>query len=147
MAYWYCCYYRIIGASNSPLEKVSFIVPTDGFTGLKQYYIKIVPTYYQDQASLFSAYYYTNQNTVTDRFRPLMVADPKTGVLTQQMSVLPGIFFVYDLQPFMIYTTKSSMPLTHLLTRLLAIVGGLFSVLGVLDSFLFRVQKIWYKNK
>ena len=49
-------------------------------TGLKQYYIKIVPTYYQDQASLFSAYYYTNQYIYTDRFRPLMTADPRTGM-------------------------------------------------------------------
>ena len=76
-----------------------------------------------------------------------MVADPQTGILTQQMSVLPGIFFVYDLQPYMMYTTKTSMPLTHLLTRLLAIVGGSFSVLGMMDSLLFRIQKMWFKNK
>jgi hypothetical protein len=123
------------------------MIPPDGSTGLKQYFIKVVPTHYQDQTGLFHSYMLTNQFTFTERFRPLMLPDPHTGVLTQQMAVLPGIFFVYDLQPFMIHTTKSTMPMTHLITRLLAIVGGVFSVLGMADSLVYRIQKLLNKKK
>ena len=87
----------------------------------------------------------SNQYSYTERFRPLMLPDPHTGTLTQQMAVLPGIFFVYDLQPFMIHSTKTSMPFTHLITRLLAIVGGVYSVCGMTDSLIFRIQKFFKK--
>lgn len=43
-------------------------------------------------------------------------------------AVLPGIFFVYDLAPFMVEISMESYPLTHLFTRLCAIVGGIFTV-------------------
>jgi hypothetical protein len=52
--------------------------------------------------------------------------------------VIPGIFFVYDLSPFMLQVSTAQIPLSHLITRLLAVVGGVFCVLGLLDS-------LWYK--
>ena len=133
------------GQSPNPLEKKTFIIPTDGSTGLKQYFIKVVPAYYQDQTTFFTVHMESNQYSYTERFRPLMLPDPHTGTLTQQMAVLPGIFFVYDLQPFMIHSTKTSMPFTHLITRLLAIVGGVYSVCGMTDSLIFRIQKFFKK--
>ena len=54
------------------------------------------------------------------------------------------MFFVYDIAPFLIEIQHSRAPFSHLLTRLCAIVGGVFSLMGVLDSILFRVQK--YRN-
>lgn len=57
-------------------------------------------------------------------------------------AILPGIFFVYDLSPFMIEASRTRMPLLHFCTKLCAIVGGVFTVLGVLDSILFRLQKM-----
>ena len=56
--------------------------------------------------------------------------------------MLPGIFFVYELSPFMIEASRIRMPILHLVTKLCAIVGGVFTVLGVLDSILFRLQKL-----
>lgn len=56
--------------------------------------------------------------------------------------VLPGIFFVYDVSPFMIQVTRRKMPLTHFLTKILAIVGGTFTTLGVLDGLVFSLAKI-----
>ena len=41
----------------------------------------------------------------------------------------------------MIEANRSSMPLLHFFTKLCAIVGGVFTVLGVLDSFFFRISK------
>lgn len=56
--------------------------------------------------------------------------------------VLPGMFFVYDVAPFLVEIKRVTVPLSHLLTRLCAIVGGVFSVMGVLDAVCFRLQKM-----
>jgi hypothetical protein len=69
------------------------------------------------------------------------------SILQQQTAVLPGIFFVYDLSPFMVEVKRTTMPLTHLATKLLAIVGGVFTILGVVDSIVYSVQKMAIKNK
>lgn len=133
-------------APKNPLQHVSFIIPTNGSTGLKQYFFKIVPTTFQYANTPWKRYIDSCRYTYTERFRPLMLPDPHTGVLTQQTAVLPGIFFIYDLQPFVIYTTLTRMPLTHLFTRLLAIVGGVYSVLGMADSLVYRIQKLLNKK-
>lgn len=53
-----------------------------------------------------------------------------------------GIFFVYELSPFMIEASKIRMPFLHFVTKICAIVGGVFTVLGVIDSIIFRLQKL-----
>ena len=55
---------------------------------------------------------------------------------------MPGIFFVYELSPFMIEASRNRIPILHFVTKLCAIVGGVFTVLGVLDSILFHLQKM-----
>lgn len=130
----------------NPLDKLTKIIPTDGATGLQQYFIKVIPTIYTNE---FGHKFYTNQYTVTDRFRPLTL--PKvdgTGHLEKgSEAILPGIFFIYELSPFMIEADRSSMPLLHFFTKLCAIVGGVFTVLGVLDSVLFRLGKYASRKK
>jgi endoplasmic reticulum-Golgi intermediate compartment protein 3 len=63
------------------------------------------------------------------------------------MAVLPGIFFVYDLSPFMVNVKKERIPVMHLFTKLLAIVGGVFTVLGIVDSIVFKAQRVLNKKK
>ena len=62
------------------------------------------------------------------------------------MAVLPGIFFVYDMSPFMVEVHRSHMPLLHFITKLLAIIGGIFTLLGVADSTIYKIQKIFRKK-
>jgi hypothetical protein len=48
----------------------------------------------------------------------------------------------------MIEAPHIRMPILHFATKLCAIVGGVFTVLGVVDSLFFRFLKIaTYKNK
>ena len=91
---------------------------------------------------------------MTERFRPLMLPDaskppsgaapgvppPATRQKTQQ-AVLPGIFFIYDLSPFLIEVQKTSTPFLHFFTKACAIVGGVISLSGVVDSAWYRYQK------
>mmetsp|Transcript_23773 Transcript_23773/g.67209 ORF Transcript_23773/g.67209 Transcript_23773/m.67209 type:complete len:560 (+) Transcript_23773:358-2037(+) len=51
-----------------------------------------------------------------------------------QNSVLPGVFFIYEIYPFSVEISKSYVPLTHLLVRLMATIGGVFTVMRWLDS-------------
>jgi hypothetical protein len=37
-------------------------------------------------------------------------------------------------------------PLSHLFTKLCAIIGGVFALVGVIDSLWFRLFKIFKKN-
>ena len=114
---------------------VRYVNESTGGTGLFQYFIKIVPTEYLDKSG--EASFVTNQYTFTEKFRPVDMNDYKRGGHTGHAPVIPGIFFVYDLSPFLVQVSSAQIPLSHLITRLLAIVGGVFCVLGILDS-------LWY---
>lgn len=100
----------------------------------------------------------TNRYFFTERFRPLMTdiieeehhdmgekdghagahVGGGTGAGTHaaqehhkvQNSLLPGVFFVYEIYPFAVEVTRQSVPFTHLLIRIMATVGGTFTVMG-----------------
>jgi hypothetical protein len=95
----------------------------------------------------------TNRYFFTERFRPLMTEfledhhlekddSSKAGVHAGaggshgnqdhhkiQNAVLPGVFFIYEIYPFAMEVSKNSVPFTHLLIRLMATVGGVFTVM------------------
>jgi hypothetical protein len=48
--------------------------------------------------------------------------------------VLPGVFFMYEIYPFAIEISRNSVPLTHLLIRITAMVGGVFTIVRWIDS-------------
>jgi endoplasmic reticulum-Golgi intermediate compartment protein 3 len=56
-------------------------------------------------------------------------------------SVLPGVFFIYEIYPFEVEVSTTSVPLTHLLIRLMATVGGVFTIMRWADSFLFTRER------
>lgn len=123
---------------SDPLDKIVKIIKSDGHTGLFQYFIRIIPTIYSDENG---RKIYTNQYTFTDRFRPLILPTNDFKAPVQSETVLPGIFFVYELSPFMIEASRTRIPLLHLLTKLCAIVGGVFTVMGVIDSIVFKLSR------
>jgi hypothetical protein len=104
----------------------------------------------------------TNRYFFTERFRPLMTElldethmdkedsrkahAPAGGVgghhdkdhHTVQNSVLPGIFFIYEIYPFAVEISRNSVPFTHLVIRLMATIGGVFTLVKWADSFLYE---------
>eukprot|EP00797_Seminavis_robusta_P019663 Sro2995_g341810.2 (353) ;mRNA; r:8108-9228 len=144
--------------NGSPLNGVSKIVKEEhGTTGLFQYFIKVVPTNYVGMPV-----FETNRYFFTERFRPLMgeeeVSDEKQEENENdkrrvanaghggghsnkdhhkiQNSVLPGVFFIYEIYPFAVEISQNSVPFTHLLIRLMASVGGIFTIVKLADAFL-----------
>jgi hypothetical protein len=104
----------------------------------------------------------TNRYFVTERFLPLMTEllednhrteeDPRRAAVhaghagghdnhahhMKQNAVLPGVFFIYEIYPFAVEIRKNSVPFTHLLIRLMATIGGVFTVARWADSWLYE---------
>ena len=111
---------------HNPLDGVEMGINKPG---MQQYYIKVVPTkYIQSSGEVID----THQYSVTEHFK---------GAQTTGRS-LPGVFFIYDLSPIMIEVRENSKSFTHFLVELCAIVGGVFTVAGMVDGVVYSGQKI-----
>ena len=75
----------------------------------------------------------TNQFSVTYHYREL---DQSAG------RGLPGVFVFYDLSPIMANTKETRRPLSKFLTGVCAIVGGIFTVSGILDKVVYRGTEV-----
>eukprot|EP00522_Entomoneis_paludosa_P010422 CAMPEP_0172446590 /NCGR_PEP_ID=MMETSP1065-20121228/6150_1 /TAXON_ID=265537 /ORGANISM="Amphiprora paludosa, Strain CCMP125" /LENGTH=290 /DNA_ID=CAMNT_0013197743 /DNA_START=162 /DNA_END=1034 /DNA_ORIENTATION=+ len=51
-------------------------------------------------------------------------------------SVLPGVFFIYEIYPFCVEVRPNVVPLTHLLIRLMATIGGVLTIVQFVDGLL-----------
>lgn len=92
---------------------------------MHQYFVKVVPTVYQYMSGRQVS---TNQYSVTEHKRQL--GPGKHG--------LPGVFFMYDFSPIMIKISEKEKGLGHFLVGICAIIGGVFTVMGMIDSVLFH---------
>mmetsp|Transcript_13445 Transcript_13445/g.14876 ORF Transcript_13445/g.14876 Transcript_13445/m.14876 type:complete len:385 (+) Transcript_13445:75-1229(+) len=119
----------------NPLDSVKKIWDEPKMAPMYQYFIKVVPTTYEH---LNSETIYTNQFSVTEHVRKLE-KNSNQG--------LPGVFFMYDLSPIMVTFTESRKSFAHFLTGVCAIVGGVFTVAGILDSFIYHGLKSLAKKQ
>ncbi|MBA0596048.1 hypothetical protein Gorai_012891, partial [Gossypium raimondii] len=98
-------------------------------SGMYQYFLKVVPTVYTDVSGHTIQ---SNQFSVTEHFK---------GAEVGRLQSLPGVFFFYDLSPIKVTFTEQHVSFLHFLTNVCAIVGGVFTVSGILDSFIYHGQK------
>ncbi len=126
---------HVIHSLSFGVHYPSRVNPLDGATavlrngsGVFQYFAKVVPTtyVYADGKMIESCQY-----SVTDQFKS--AHDPSKGF------VLPGVFIIYDISPIMVKFTEKRPTFTYFLTSLCAIVGGVFTVAGIVDSVLYQV--------
>lgn len=108
----------------NPLDGAQRIQMTP--TGMYQYFIKVVPTMYKD---IRGYKIQTNQFSVTEHFRPVEVGMSRN---------LPGVFFFYDLSPIKVNFDQTKTSFLHFLTNVCAIVGGVFTVSGIIDAFVYH---------
>jgi len=96
---------------------------------MHQYYINIVPTTYQD---LSGNEFYVHQFTVNSN--------------ELQTSMLPAIFFRYDLSPVTVKYTHHKETFFRFLVQICAIIGGIFTIAGIIDAIVHKsVVKIMKK--
>ncbi|KAE8669119.1 Endoplasmic reticulum vesicle transporter protein isoform 2 [Hibiscus syriacus] len=111
----------------NPLDSVQWTQEQP--SGMFQYFIKVVPTVYTDVSGHTIQ---SNQFSVTEHFK---------GTEIGRLQSLPGVFFFYDLSPIKVTFTEKHVSFLHFLTNVCAIVGGVFTVSGILDSFVYHGQK------
>lgn len=114
-----------------PLDGTSKIV--DKNHSFFKYFIKVVPTVYRkgNRKPI-----HTNQISVTQNRVDFNAHDT--------VSVIPGVFFVYDLNPIQIEYQDNHMSFAHFIVNLCAVIGGIFTVNGYIGKFieyLFGVVK------
>jgi hypothetical protein len=93
-----------------------------------QYFIKVVPSAVQ---YLNSTELSTNQYSVTQYEK----------AQTDGSRSMPGVFFNYDISPMKVIYTESKKSFSSFLTGVCAIVGGIFTVAGLLDTFIYSAER------
>ncbi|GAB2211740.1 hypothetical protein Droror1_Dr00025074 [Drosera rotundifolia] len=92
-----------------------------------QYFVKIVPTVYTNVRGYTI---YSDQFSVTEHFRS-----------SQSGHYVPGVFFFYDISPIKVTFTEKHMSFLYFITNVCAIVGGIFTVSGIVDFAIYHGQK------
>jgi len=125
-------------------EFPGIVNPLDGVTkasekekdgaGMYQYFIKIVPTVYEP---LSGNVLNTNQFSVTEHFKPLS---------RESSQGLPGVFFMYELSPIMVQFKEQQKSFAHFITGVCAIIGGVFTVASIIDSFIYQGMRTLKKK-
>uniref|UniRef100_A0A7N9AP24 Endoplasmic reticulum-Golgi intermediate compartment protein n=1 Tax=Mastacembelus armatus TaxID=205130 RepID=A0A7N9AP24_9TELE len=117
----------------NPLDGTDITAPQASM--MYQYFVKIVPTIY---VKTDGEVVKTNQFSVT---RHEKVAN---GLIGDQG--LPGVFVLYELSPMMVKFTEKHRSFTHFLTGVCAIVGGVFTVAGLIDSLIYHSARVIQKK-
>jgi len=143
----------------------------NGGTGLFQYFIKVVPTVFKDRNGKIlgetNRYFFTEryrplmtEDLLDDEHFELAEGEDDDQIAGtpagghhhkdshskqdhhhHMNSILPGVFFVYEIYPFAVEVTQKSVPLSHLLIRVSALVGGVITIVGWIDGYFFARSK------
>ncbi|KAI8364804.1 endoplasmic reticulum vesicle transporter-domain-containing protein [Radiomyces spectabilis] len=98
-----------------------------------QYFLKIVSTKLQP---IEGSPIYTNQYSFTQNER----------TLAPEVAGLPGVFFNMDISPMLIIYQEVQSTFTSFLTGALAIIGGIFTVAGLIDRVMYRAERTFRKK-
>lgn len=108
--------------------------PTTNVLNSHDYVLKVVPSLVEDIQGnrLLNPYQYT-------------YAHREYMQLGHGHSVMPAIWFRYDLSPITVKYIEKQRPFYSFLTTVCAIVGGTFTVAGIIDSMLFTAASVFKK--
>lgn len=67
--------------------------------------------------------------------------NPETHELPNYSLLLLGVFFNYEISPMLVVYTEYKKAFAHFLTDVCAIVGGIFTVAGMVDGFIYTAEK------
>lgn len=111
----------------NPLDGVAK-TSSEATSAVYSYYIKVVPTTYtRDDGTVIK----TNQYSVTEHSK----------LATAGGQVLPGVFFIFELSPLTVQLSESSRSFAEFVTSLMAIVGGVFTVAGLVDAGVYHTSR------
>ncbi|ORY07332.1 endoplasmic reticulum-golgi intermediate compartment protein 3-like protein [Basidiobolus meristosporus CBS 931.73] len=112
----------------NPLDDVRQSAPEGNYQF--QYFLKVVGTQFR---YINGVTVYSNQYSVTEHER--------TTGRPEQSAGLPGVFFNYEISPMLIVYTESRHSFTHFLANGCIIIGGIYTVAGLIDAFIYRAER------
>ncbi|KPM11477.1 endoplasmic reticulum-Golgi intermediate compartment protein 1-like protein [Sarcoptes scabiei] len=123
---------RKLNENGDPIE----LPQKDNSHGLAtfQYYVKIIPTIYEN---LRDEKIETNQFAVT-RYKKEFGSTFEAITDSQ----LPGVFFIYEFGPMLVKYSERWRSTLHFLTSVCAITGGILTVAGIIDSFIYHSHRV-----
>lgn len=103
--------------------------PSTHYGVTREHYVKVVHTAYQKLGSSMpvSTYQYTNTDT-------------------EYVEHPPSAKFSFDLSPLMVVVKQHRQPLSTFITSVCAIIGGVFTVIGLVDSVLYHSLNVLKKK-
>lgn len=120
-----------VKGSFNPLEDVDRTAAQAIAT--HNYIVKVVPSVYQDtKGNIRYPYQYTYSYREVIQYG-------------HGGRVMPAIWFRYELSPITVRYIEKNKPFYTFLTTVCAIVGGTFTVAGIIDSFIFTAAEIFKK--
>ena len=117
-----------------PLNNVQHVIEQEG-GGVFTYNLKIIPVEY---ISPFGYYTYSHTYSYQYKYRHIPIVAPGQ----RMQAALPGIFFVYKINPYMLQINERRPSFIQFVVNLSAIAGGVFAIIGLLDSITFNVQML-----
>lgn len=123
---------RELSRIKRSFSKQGILTPLDGTHKTKQshmqhigvthyYYISIVPTSFLDLSNKVGSVYQFVANS--------------NDLQTQHM---PAMYFRYDISPVTVQFAQSRETFSHFLVSVCAIIGGVFTVAGIIDSIVHK---------
>eukprot|EP01084_Bolivina_argentea_P003305 6206_1 len=117
-----------------PLNTMSHTIEKEG-GGVFTYNLKIIPVEY-----LSAMGYKTYSNTYSYSYKYRHIPPTQPGQRMQ--AALPGIFFVYKINPYMLQISKERESFVSFIVNLCAIAGGIFAISGFLDAVTFNISML-----
>lgn len=123
----------LVPTITNPLDDTFNMVQPPATSAHFQYFIKIVPTIYTDSHNTST---HTAQYSVTTQTHQITPFDLGRADARR----VPGVFFIYDLSPFMVQVSEKRVGFGSFLVSVCAIVGGVVTVIGIISSVLNWAQ-------
>jgi hypothetical protein len=101
------------------------------YTGHFEYFLQVIPTMHLTK---YGFKVYTSQYSATKHYSRV---DPEIPGTMR----LPGVFVIYKLSPFMLEVVDETPGFFRFITSLCAIVGGVVTVAGIVDSLVFHFSQ------
>jgi hypothetical protein len=60
---------------------------------------------------------------------------------------LPGLFLSFDIAPIAVIKTETRRSFVHFATSICAIIGGIWTISSILDSAIYRTNKMMVKTE
>jgi len=128
---------QFVPGQINPLDNHTFTA--DKLAAMRQYFVQIVPMKY---VTINGATVLSNQYSATHHHKAINLVRASRG----EEQGLPGMFVTYEISPLMVEVTEHSRSLPHFLTGVCAIVGGVFTIAGIVDSLVYNSYRAFKKK-